>query len=278
LIIVTGADGQLGTVLRSELGGRATYLTREDLDLTDLPAIAPTIRSLSPDVLINCAAFTNVDGAESDEETANTVNGYAVGEMAAVCRAIGGRFVTFSTDYVFDGEKGSPYVESDEPNPINAYGRSKLLGEQLGVEAHPETLLVRTSWLFSGTHPSFVRTMLSLLSKGDVSVVDDQLGRPTSVDDLALAVVEALDLGVTGLLHLTNDGIATWYELAREMATIAGLDTERVQPCATQDYPTPAARPKNSVLESERVISLGLTPMPSYRRSLVRSVRSVGQL
>jgi dTDP-4-dehydrorhamnose reductase len=180
--------------------------------------------------------------------------------------------VTFSTDYVFDGTQVEGYVEPDSPSPINAYGRSKLLGERLAIEANPDTLLVRTSWLLSGTHPNFAQTMLSLLSEGDVSVVNDQFGHPTFVDDLVPAVLEALELGALGTLHLTNSGTASWYELAREIAAIADIDPERVRPCATEDYPSRASRPRTTILDSERLDILGLKPMPNYRGSLVSAV------
>jgi len=145
VILVTGAAGQLGTAFRKILPDDSVFLSRADLDLTDLDRIASTIAAIGPTAVINCAAYTAVDKAESDEETANTVNGHAVGELAEVCRDIAARFVTFSTDYVFDGTKDGGYVESDAPNPINAYGRSKLLGERLALEANPEALIIRTS-------------------------------------------------------------------------------------------------------------------------------------
>ena len=273
MIVVTGARGQLGTAFRKILAEDAVFLGRAELDLANLESIAPTLAAFEPTVVINCAAYTAVDRAEDDEEAVNLVNGYAVGELAGVCRDLGAKFVTFSTDYVFDGTKDGGYVESDTPNPINAYGRSKLLGERLALEANPEALIVRTSWLLSGTHPNFIAKMLELLAKGDVSVVSDQFGRPTIVDDLALATVEAMNRGVTGLLHLTNDGTTTWYRLACEIAGVAGMDSGRLHPCATADYPTPAMRPANSVLDSERIASSGVTPMPLYRYSLRRAVQ-----
>jgi dTDP-4-dehydrorhamnose reductase len=272
VIVVTGADGQLGTSFRSAITTDAVFLTREDLDLDDLDRIAPTIASLKPTCVINCAAYTDVDGAESDEETANTVNGHAVGELAAVCRELGARFVTFSTDYVFDGTKNGGYVESDPPCPINAYGRSKLLGERLAMEADSASLIVRTSWLLSGTHPSFLRSMIRLLGEGEVSVVNDQLGHPTLVDDLVPVTLEALDCELAGLLHLANQGVVTWCGLTLEIADMIGADTSRVHPVATADYPTPALRPANSILDSERIGPSGLRPLPDYHDSLSRAV------
>jgi len=273
VIVVTGADGQLGTAFGKVLSNDDALLTRAELDLADLGSIVSTLSELQPSAVINCAAYTAVDAAENEEDLASTVNGHAVHELAAFCRDAGARFVTFSTDYVFDGSKEVGYVESDVPNPINAYGRSKLLGEQLAHEADPDALIVRTSWLLSGTHRNFASTMLRLVAEGDVSVVNDQFGRPTLVDDLAPATLKAMDAGLTGILHLANVGATSWFELARQVANIAGLDGGRVHPCTTAEYPTLAPRPANSVLDSERLSD----PMPPYEPSLTSAVRSLLQ-
>lgn len=274
MIVVTGADGQLGTAFGKVLSNDDAFLTRAELDLADLGSIRPTLSTLQPSIVINCAAYTAVDAAEDEEDLASTVNGHAVRELATYCREARARFVTFSTDYVFDGSKEGGYVESDVPNPINAYGRSKLLGEQLAHEADPDALIVRTSWLLSGTHRNFASTMLRLVAEGDVSVVNDQFGRPTLVDDLAPATLEAMDAGLTGILHLANVGATSWFDLARQVADIAGLDSGRVHPCTTGEYPTLAPRPANSVLDSERLSD----PMPPYEPSLTSAVRSLLRL
>jgi len=272
VIVVTGVSGQLGSAFRRRLGDRARYLDGGDLDLTNVAAIRPTIEELSPALVINCAAYTAVDHAEEDEETASVVNATAVGELADVTKDIGVRLVTFSTDYVFDGTKEGPYVETDDPNPINAYGRTKLEGEQLALGASQETLVIRTSWLLSGTHPNFAATLLRLIAAGPVQVVDDQRGRPTFVDDLVAGTLDALEAGATGILHLANAGTTTWYDLAREIADLAGLDADRVRPATTDDFPRPARRPANSVLESVRLHELGLAPLPDYHESLDQAV------
>ncbi len=276
MIVVTGAAGQLGSAFRRRLGDDARYLTRPDLDLTDPAAIRPVIEEMSPALVINCAAYTAVDQAEEHEATARVVNATAVGELAAVTKEIGARLVTFSTDYVFDGTKEGPYLETDEPNPLNAYGRTKLEGERLALAANPETLVVRTSWVLSGTHPNFVATMLRLIAGGSVQVVDDQRGHPTFVDDLVAGTLDALEAGATGILHLANAGTTTWYDLATEIADLAGLDAGRVQACTTNDFPRPARRPANSVLESVRLHELGLAPLPDYHESLDRAVAQLG--
>lgn len=274
MIAVLGANGQLGQAF-TRLLDSATAVTREQLDLSEPDRIEPWIAANRPELVINCAAYTAVDAAESDVETARLVNATAVGVLAEVTARYGVGLVTFSTDYVFNGSKESAYVESDEPNPLNVYGQTKLEGERLVASHNPEALVVRTSWVLSGTHRNFAATMLDLIGEGEVRVVDDQRGRPTLVDDLAPAVMEAVDRGVSGVVHLTNEGSTTWFDLAREIAGIAGLDPERVIPISTSEFPRPAPRPANSVLDSERVGLLGLTPLPNYRAALKAAV---GQL
>ncbi len=269
MIVVTGADGQLGTAFRSVIATDAVFLTREDLDLSDVDRIAPTISSLKPTCVINCAAYTDVDAAESDEETANTVNGQAVGELAAVCRERGARFVTFSTDYVFDGTRDGGYVESDTPNPVNVYGRSKLLGETLALDVNPESLIIRTSWLLSGTHRNFVTTILKRLSEGDVTVVADQFGKPTFVNDLAKGAMQAIGSSAAGLLHITNEGVTTWFGIAQAVAEVAGYDPGSVHPCTSTESTSAAIRPSNSVLDSEMCVGHGLAALPLWNDSLV---------
>jgi dTDP-4-dehydrorhamnose reductase len=275
MIAVLGAGGQLGTAFQRLLGDDALAVTRAELDLSHPDAIGPWLDAARPDLVINCGAYTAVDAAEDDTETARLVNATAVGRLGAMTADKGIRLVTFSTDYVFDGTKQGGYVESDEPNPLNVYGATKLEGERLLAEANPEALVIRTSWVLSGTHRNFASTMLDLIAKGPVRVVDDQAGRPTLVDDLAPATIAAVGAGVSGILHLANQGVTTWFALAREVAEIAGLDPYRVEPISTDEFPRPATRPANSVLDSERLDDLGLEPMPDYHHSLERAV---GQL
>jgi dTDP-4-dehydrorhamnose reductase len=272
VIVVTGALGQLGTAFGRILGDEARYIDIEEVDLTDAEATRSVIAGFDPSLIINCAAYTAVDAAEEDEATARAVNAVAVSNLATVAGDLGARLATFSTDYVFDGTKQGPYLEDDEPNPINAYGRTKLEGERLALAANPDTLVIRTSWLLSGTHPNFAATMLRLMAEGPVRVVDDQFGHPTFVDDLAAGTLRALDAQATGLLHLANQGTTTWFGLAREIAEAAGLDPDRVQPVGTETFPRPAARPANSVLESGRLADLGIDPLPDYHPSLAEAV------
>ncbi len=273
MIVITGPTGQLGTAFGGLLGDREVRnLSEDELDFQNLDAIPQALAAIGPSLVINCAAYTAVDAAEDDEATARIVNATAVGVLARASADIGARFVTFSTDYVFDGTKADGYVESDPTNPKSAYGRTKLEGEQLAQANHPDTLIVRTSWLLSGTHPNFASTMLMLIGDGPVKVVDDQRGRPTLADDLARVTLDAIDRQATGVLHLANEGATTWFGLAREIAAIGGLDPERVTPCTTDEFPRPAPRPADSVLNSERVDALGIDPMPPYRPGLESAV------
>lgn len=273
MIVITGPTGQLGTAFGRLLGDREVRnLSEDELDFQNLDAIPAALAAIGPSIVINCAAYTAVDAAEEDEETARIVNATAVGVLAKASADLGARFVTFSTDYVFDGTKAGGYVESDATHPMSAYGRTKLEGEQLAVANHPGALIVRTSWLLSGTHANFASTMIKLIGKGPVKVVDDQRGRPTLADDLARVTLDAIDRKASGVVHLANEGVTTWFGLAREIAAIAGLDPERVTPCTTAEFPRPAPRPADSVLDSERIEALGIGPMPPYQPGLESAV------
>lgn len=267
MILVTGAAGQLGTAVCT-LRPDAIAADREMLDLRDHAGLAAGVSRLDPSAIVNCAAFTAVDAAESDPAQAEAVNAIAVGIIAAEARRLDIPFVTFSTDYVFDGTAAVPYVESSMPNPINAYGRSKLNGERAAFVAHPESLVVRSSWLFSATHHSFVKTIVSRARLGTVRVVADQTGSPTYALDLAAATLEAMERGVAGVLHLTNAGATSWFELARTACRLAGIDEDRVTPTTTAEYPTTARRPRYSVLGSERRPTLGLGELRPWTEAL----------
>jgi dTDP-4-dehydrorhamnose reductase len=274
VIAILGSGGQLGSSFARLLGNEANLLTRSDLDLRNHDGIRAWVQSARPEVILNCAAYTAVDAAESDPHTARAVNALAVGALAQACSVTGSRLVTFSTDYVFNGRKQTPYVESDQPDPLNVYGATKSEGEGLALAMGVDVLVIRTSWVMSGTHPNFLFKMLDLIKAGPVRVVDDQHGRPTFVDDLAVATMSAVGVGATGLLHLTNQGETTWFDLARLIAELAGLDPERVQPCSSDDFPRPARRPLYSVLASERLLPLRLGTLPDYREALARTVRA----
>ena len=214
-----------------------------ELDLTSITksGALELIDAVQATAVVNCAGYSKVDRAEEEADLAHTINGAAVGVLAAATGEARIPFVTFSTDYVFDGHATEPYLESSHPNPINAYGQSKLLGEELAFDAHQDSLVIRTSWVISGTHPNFVTKVLDLAMAGrPFDVVDDQHGCPTIADDLARAVLEALSLGATGLLHLTNSGATTWSDLAKAVVAAAGLDEQLVVPSSTSEYSTSA--------------------------------------
>ncbi len=197
--------------------------------------------------------------------------------MARYCAAAAVPLVTFSSDYVFPGDGDRPYVESDPTDPVNAYGRSKLAGERAALELHPAALVIRTSWVVSATHPNFVATMLRLAGSGEPwQVVDDQVGCPTVAADLAAATLAALEAGASGILHRVNGGATTWYRLAVAAVELGGGDPGLIEPCATADYPTPARRPRYSVLGSERASRLGLPALPAWRDSLPEVVAGLG--
>jgi dTDP-4-dehydrorhamnose reductase len=266
-MLITGGTGQLGTAMR-RLVPEADFPTRNELDLSAPAGVAAYLERIRPEAIVNCGAYTAVDRAEEEEDLATVVNGQSVGVMARFAADAGIPFVTFSTDYVFDGQATEPYLESHPTDPINAYGRSKLAGEQAALGTHEGALVIRTSWVISGTHPNFVATMLRLAAERDtLSVVADQRGCPTCVEDLAPGALAALRSGATGLLHLTNASETTWHGLASAAIAEAGLEVA-VEPIATEDYPTPAKRPAYSVLGSERREGLGIDALPDWRDTL----------
>ena len=264
MILLTGATGRVGAAIGAHLP-EAIAPGRNELDLADPGSIGGALHRFSPTLIINCAACTDVDGAETDPARADALNHRAVAVMADHAAGAGIPFVTFSTDYVFDGASRAPYTEPAPTNPLNEYGRSKLLGEQAALR-YPGSLVIRTSWLFSATHPSFVWWVLREAAKGPVGVVSSQTGSPTYATDLAKAVLEAIDGGVTGLLHLTNAGAASRLELARRTCELAGLDGDRVVSVPAPD--AGARRPDYSVLASERIPGLPITPLRSWDAAL----------
>jgi dTDP-4-dehydrorhamnose reductase len=235
---VVGAGGMLGQDVEADVS-----LTRSQLDVTDRDAVRTVITG--DDIVINCAAWTDVDGAEEHEDEALRINRDGARNVAEAAGAV----LYVSTDYVFDGTKREPYVESDPVNPQSAYGRTKLAGERVTAEANPRHYIVRTSWLFGPGGKNFVETMLGL--GPEVRVVDDQVGSPTFTGHLADALARLARTEDYGVHHLTASGSCSWFEFAREIFARAGSDT-RAEPCTTADFPRPAPRPAYSVLGSER--------------------------
>lgn len=271
MILLTGATGQLGTAIAPLLAARGDVVApgRDRLDLDDPATVTSVLDEVAPSVVVNAGAWTAVDAAEDAESAATRANGHAVAAMADWAAANDAWLVTLSTDYVFDGTGDAPLLEDHPTDPVNAYGRSKLVGEQAALAAG-SALVVRTSWVVSGTHDNFVATMLSLLERGiDPKVVDDQRGCPTVAVDLATAIDALLDERPTGVAHVTNDGATTWFGLAREAARLGGHDPARLSPCTSEEFPTPAARPAWSVLGSTRHDELGLPAPRPWQDALV---------
>lgn len=275
MIAVIGAGGQLGSAFMRHLGPEATGFLRHQLNLTERDQVRDWMRLKRPQVVINCAAYTSVDSAETDQELAMAVNAEAVLVLAEEATRVGARLVTFSSDYVFDGTKPESYVESDPPNPLNVYGRSKLAGERAALQVAPETLVVRTAWLMSSTHRNFASVILGLLGQGPVQVVSDQVGSPTIVDDLVPVVLEAIGMQLSGVVHMCGQGTASWHQLAVEIAQSAGINPALVEATTTDRRPTPARRPKNSVLRSEVAPLVGLSQLPHYGDGLDRLVAAL---
>ncbi|WP_235272247.1 dTDP-4-dehydrorhamnose reductase [Methanosarcina mazei] len=252
--LIIGASGMLGSDL-CKVFPDAVKLTHHDLDITDREQVIESILKIKPDVVINAAAYTNVDGCEDNKELALQVNGYGPGYIAEACARAGAKLVHFSTDYVFNGSK-KEYVESDIPDPINVYGDSKLLGEKKIIENMDDYRIVRISWLFGIHGKNFVETMLKLSGEMDtVKVVNDQFGKPTYTMDLASKVKEIIELD-PGIYHITNDGICSWYEFASSII-------DNVIPCTSEEFPRKAKRPKYSVLVNTKT-----EPMRHWREAL----------
>ncbi|GIH22372.1 NAD(P)-dependent oxidoreductase [Acrocarpospora phusangensis] len=270
--LVTGAGGMLGTdlvALLRERGEAVTGLARGDLDLCDEAAVRAAVGELGSGVVVNCAAWTAVDAAETAEPEALRVNGRAVEILASACAAAGVRLIHVSTDYVFDGTGAKPYPEDHPVNPVNAYGRTKLAGERAAL-AHGGTV-VRTAWLYGAHGPNFAHTMIRLAAGGgEVSVVDDQLGQPTWTSDLAarLTALATAPSAPPGIYHGTNAGQVTWYGYAREIFGLLGADPGRVRPVTSAEYPRPAPRPAFGVLGHDGWVAAGLEPMRDWREAL----------
>jgi dTDP-4-dehydrorhamnose reductase len=253
-LLITGAAGMLGTDVR--LAARdhdVVAFSRAALDITDRHAVAAAVADARPDAIINCAAYTNVDGAEADPDAAGAVNATGPGLLAEAAAAAGAWLVHVSTDYVFDGTKTTPYVESDPTGPRSVYGSTKLLGERaVAIAAPGHHTVVRSSWLFGVAGSCFPATMLKLAAERDtLTVVDDQHGCPTFTGHLATALVDlATTRRVPGVVHVAASGECSWYEFAVEIMRATNTDVE-VQPCTTDQFPRPARRPAYSVMRSE---------------------------
>ena len=270
-VLVAGAGGMLAkdlTFCLSERGYEILALPHNELDITDFKAVRTAVDEFEPGLVINCAAYTKVDEAEKEEPRAFMVNGLGVQNICLACQQRDVPLVHFSTDYVFDGAKERPYTIYDEPNPISAYGRSKLLGERYLLWLLSRFYLIRTSWLFGLHGKNFIETMLELGQREkQISVVKDQKGCPTWSYHLAQAVVELIQTERYGIYHITNSEPTTWYDFAREIFRLSGRDIE-VLPVTSDQFSRPAMRPQNSVLDPFPLPRVLGREMPSWREAL----------
>ena len=276
--LITGARGLLGSALSALMDDRGMEhraLAKSDLDVTDQQATKRCIHIENPHVVFHCAAFTNVDAAESERATSFAVNAYGARNVAKACRAVGARMVYFSTDYIFDGTKRSPYSTYDQANPLSAYGESKLAGEHLAATSGVDLLLVRTSWLYGATEKNFVRKVIQRSQEGRVlRLVDDQTGSPTWVEDVCEVTLDLVSRRASGTYHITDSGEATWYDLGREALSISGLQGE-IEPISTQAWAAPAPRPRYSVLDLSKVEALLGRKMTPWREALKKFLKDV---
>ena len=251
-VLVTGSRGMLGSDLVDVLGMKHSVIgvDIDEIDITDRQAVQDRMATWSPDVLINVAAFTDVDGSEKEQELAFRVNSDGVENLALVCRAMGIHLIQLSTDYVFDGKKQGAYGEADRPNPLGIYGKSKWEGERKARRALPEVCIVRTAWLYGMGGRNFVRAILDQAERKTVlRVVHDQKGSPTSTRDLARALQAVAEKRLVGIYHVTNQGFCTWFEFAGKILELSGKSGVEVVPISTAELGRPAMRPANSVLD-----------------------------
>lgn len=273
-VLVTGANGQLGHDVMASWGAAGDELLGTDLgelDITRRDQVHDLLVAWRPDVVVNCAAWTAVDACEGDSEKAHLANGFSVRWVAEACDSIGARLVHISTDYVFDGTKSTPYVETDEPNPQSVYGASKLMGENEALAIGDAATVVRTSWVCGAHGSNMVRTVQRLVAEGKpMAFVTDQVGHPTFTADLAPALRRLVVERVSGLVHVTNHGAVSWYEFVREVVRQLGADPDRVRPITTAelDPPRPARRPANSVLDNAVWRNLGWPMTRDFREPL----------
>ncbi|WP_040204217.1 dTDP-4-dehydrorhamnose reductase [Neobacillus jeddahensis] len=270
-VVVTGAAGQLGQDVVLELTRKnheAIGTDRNQLDITNEAEVFSFINEVKPDVILHCAAYTNVDAAEENEDLAYQINASGTEYLAKAAQQIGAKMLYISTDYVFDGTASEPYEVDEQTKPLGAYGRTKLAGEELLQKHLRESFIVRTAWVFGIHGHNFVKTMLRLgEERGEVGVVHDQVGSPTYTVDLAKFMVELMETDKYGIYHATNSGVCSWYEFAVEIFKQAGLNVT-VNPLTSDQFPRPAARPNYSVLSKKKIEERGLTSLRDWEDAL----------
>lgn len=297
-ILVTGANGQLGNEMRLlapsrndrfvfadilEVSGKETSI----LDITDSEAVIKAVRGNNIDIIVNCAAYTNVDRAETEPELCAAINATAPGILAAAAKEAGALLVHISTDYVFDGRlRDTAYSENDLCCPSSVYGQTKLDGERAITASGCNHVILRTSWLYSGSGKNFVKTMLALFAQKDrISVVSDQIGSPTCASDLAEAVCKVIDdysacsnrlaYAKNGIYHYSNGGSCSWYEFARKIAEVSGCTSCTILPCSSEEYPSAVTRPAYSVLDKTKVMAVFGAAVPHWEESLIKHLKDI---
>lgn len=284
-ILVTGANGQLGCTFRDIApqypGFNFTFVSKEELPVENIQEVEAFFQSHQFEYCINCAAYTAVDKAETEEEMAYLVNAQAVGNLATVCKKAHTQLIHISTDYVFDGKATQPIKESDTTDPINVYGASKLKGEQLCLQNNPSAIIIRTSWLYAVQGHNFVKTMLRLMKeKESMNVVNDQVGIPTNAEDLAKAIMEIVSkLSINNcqlsIVNFSNSGEPTsWYNFAVAIKEVSGSNCI-INGIATSQYPTPAKRPAYSVLDTTLIKEVFKMEIPHWKESLERTIKQL---
>ena len=282
-ILVTGANGQLGCEMQ-RLGAVSpnNYIFTDvaELDITNADAVMNAVKSSSIDIIVNCAAYTNVDKAEGDEATAELINATAVGNLANAMKEVGGTLFHVSTDYVFGCDGNTPRTEDMPLNPLGVYGRTKLHGEQAIAESGCKALIFRTAWLYSEFGNNFLKTMMRLTAEREqLNVVFDQVGTPTYAGDLALAIFSIIEAGVyegnEGIYHFSNEGVCSWYDFAVEIAAVAGNTNCRINPCHSCEFPSPVTRPPYSVLDKTKIKNTFDIDIPHWRESMEYCIKRI---
>lgn len=284
-ILITGANGQLGNDLRilsAEFNRYNYFFTDVDeLDICNKTAITEFLRNHNIDCIVNCAAYTAVDKAEDDEDLCFQINRDAVKNLAEAAKNKGAKIIHVSTDYVFDGTNYKPYIEEDAVCPASVYGKSKLEGENVLMETLPESIIIRTSWLYSTFGNNFMKTMVRLGKERDsLNVVFDQIGTPTYAADLAFAVLKIIDFTTdnsfkSGIYHFSNEGVCSWYDFTKSIHKFAGITSCRVSPIEGKDYPAKAPRPYYSVLNKRKIKETFGIAIPHWEESLERAVKAL---
>lgn len=273
-ILITGCNGQLGNEMQllEKQHAEHTYFNTDvaELDITDKTAIETFVNANNIDGIVNCAAYTAVDKAEDNQELCRLLNADAPSFLAQAVEKRGGWMIQISTDYVFDGTKHTPYVETDETCPNSVYGSTKLAGEQGVLGNCKKSMIIRTAWLYSIFGNNFVKTMIRLgKEKTELGVIFDQIGTPTYAHDLAVAIFAAIEKGITpGIYHFSNEGVISWYDFTKAIHRIAGIKTCKVRPLHTSEYPTPANRPHFSVLDKTKIKQTYGIEVPYWEESL----------